>query len=197
MCKCDKKSKKLNEIKYVKYVGFDDCSYIFRELVCAKTTCENGRCTINHKDLKIKKTSFVEPRFTLDTYYELRPENLYRSKCEEVIYTYVPLEVYNLNNGSPQLLVSCDDKCDNINSAISGIRGLRYDALGQPQSLQDTLFVNLCSSYEDCDCKYYGIRYLRVTAQVVCDINIDYGFVICQTESCDINNSNIITPLLT
>ncbi len=203
MCKCAKKSKRQTEVKYVKYVGFDDCNYCFRELMCAKTSCENGGCSIKYNNLKIRKTSFIDPIFQINTYYELRPEittfglNNCNCKTDNVIYTVTPLEEYFLNRGSPQLLISCEDTCSNLNAPISGIRGARYNSLGQAQSFQDTLFVNLCSTYENCECKFFGIRYLRITAQVVCNINVDYGFVLCHTESCDINNSEIITPLFT
>jgi hypothetical protein len=200
MCKCEKKQNEECEIKYAQYLSSDECFFYFKELVCNKKEdkCEKkeDECTAKHCDLKIRKAKFCNPpTFVENSYYELK--SVVESKCKccnDVWYTATLLTNYYLNKGSIQSLYPCDEACKD---KVTGIRGQKVDAMGEPQVLGDVLFVDVCKSRK-CNPKcnvYYGIHYLKLRTETVCDVVVDYGMIICYTKSCDINNS-VIFPLV-
>lgn len=200
MCKCEKKRNDECETKYAQYLSTDDCFFYFKELACNKEhkkenkcdkKCEEG-CTAKYCDLKIRKAKFCNPpEFVVNSYYELKSVVESRCKCcNDVWYTATLLQDFYLNRGSIQSLYPCDEACK---EKVIGIRGQKVDASGSVPIITDALFVDVCKTRK-CNSKcnvFYGVHYLRLSTEVVCDITVDHGMVICYTKSCDVNNSDI------
>lgn len=199
MCKCEKKRNEKCETKYAQYLSADDCFFYFKELACVKENkkedkcdkkCDEG-CTAEHFDLKIRKSKFCNPpEFVVNSYYELKSIVESRCKCcNDVAYTATLLADFYLNKGSIQSLYPCDE---DGKERITGIRGEKVDPTG-PTDVGSVLFVDVCKNRK-CNSKcnvYYGVHYLQIKNETVCDISVDYGLIICYTKSCDINNSVI------
>jgi len=175
--KCDKKENRCNK----------------KEDKCEKK-CDEG-CTAVHSDLKIRKAKFCNPpTFVVNSYYELKSVVESRCKCcNDVWYTATLLQDFYLNEGSIQSVYPCDEACK---EKVIGIRGRKVDVSTDPPTVTDVLFVDVCKDRK-CNSKcnvYYGVHYLRLGTETVCNITVDYGMIICYTKSCERRNS-IIFPV--